>query len=92
MDQRRQALLASEKLLGAFSYKAVLRRGFAVVHDSTGQPVRTAAATEAGMGISIEFADGRADAVIGVRGTRKQATSVKPSRDSKPGGGQGSLF
>ncbi len=92
MEQRRQALSAADKLLRAFSYQAVLERGFALVRDSDGQPVRTAAATEAGMGISIEFADGSADAVIGVKGTRKPASSAKPSGDGKPGGGQGSLF
>ncbi len=92
MDQRRQALSAADKLLRAFSYQAVLERGFALVRDSQGQPVRTAAATEAGMGVSIEFADGRADAVIGVKGTRKPIASARPPGEGKPGGGQGSLF
>lgn len=92
MEQRRQALSAADKLLRAFSYQAVLERGFTLVRDSDGQPVRTAAATETGMGISIEFADGSADAVIGVKGTRKLASPAKPSGDGKPGGGQGSLF
>ena len=92
MDQRRQALSAADKLLRAFSYQAVLERGFALVRDSQGQPVRTAAATEAGMGVSIEFADGRADAVIGVKGSRKPTASTRPPGEGKPGGGQGSLF
>lgn len=92
MDQRRQALSAADKLLRAFSYQAVLKRGFALVRDSQGQPVRTAAATEAGMGVSIEFADGRADAVIGVKGSRKPTASTRPPGEGKPGGGQGSLF
>lgn len=92
MQQRRQALSAADKLLEAYSYQAVLKRGFAVVRDDDGQPVRTAAATSAGMGISIQFTDGRADAVIGVKGTKKAAGPVKLSEKSKPGGGQGSLF
>lgn len=92
MDQRRQALSAADKLLRAFSYQAVLERGFALVRDSQGQPVRTAAATEAGMGVSIEFADGSADAVIGVKGSRKPTASARPPGEGKPGGGQGSLF
>ena len=92
MDQRRQALSAADKLLRAFSYQAVLKRGFALVRDSQGQPVRTAAATEAGMGVSIEFADGSADAVIGVKGSRKPTASARPPGEGKPGGGQGSLF
>ena len=89
MDQRRQCLQAADKLLGAFSYQAVLQRGFALVRDGDGQPVRTAAATSAGMGVSIEFADGKADAVIGVAGSKKPSSAAS---DPKPSGGQGSLF
>ena len=92
MEHRRQSLSAADKLLRAFSYQAVLERGFALVRDGDGQPLRTAAATEVGMGISIEFADGRADAVIGVRGTGKSASDAKIADAGKPGGGQGSLF
>ncbi|MEP4188133.1 MAG: exodeoxyribonuclease VII large subunit, partial [Anderseniella sp.] len=92
MEQRRQSLSAADKLLRAFSYQAVLERGFALVRDGDGQPVRTVAATSAGMGVSIEFADGQADAVIGVKGTKKSGSSVKSSGGGKPGGGQGSLF
>jgi len=92
MEHRRQSLSAADKLLRAFSYQAVLERGFALVRDGEGQPLRTAAATEAGMNVSIEFADGRADAIIGVRGTGKSASVAKIADAGKPGGGQGSLF
>ena len=92
MDKLRRSLIAADKLLRAFSYQAVLERGFALVRDGNGQPVRRAAATEAGMGVSIEFADGSADAVIGVKGTRKPAKAGRLSPKVKPGGGQGDLF
>ncbi len=92
MVHRRQSLSAADKLLRAFSYQAVLERGFALVRDGDGQPLRTASATEAGMSISIEFADGRTDAVIGVRGAGKSASVGKIADAGKPGGGQGSLF
>jgi len=93
METRRSRLDASAKLLSAFSYHSVLNRGFALVRDANGQPVRSVASTSAGMGVEIEFADGRTDAIIGKGGgspaaARKPAT--KPSGGS--GGGQGSLF
>ena len=88
----RQSVTAADKLLHAFSYQAVLARGFSLVRDSDGQPVRTVAGTEPGMSVSIEFADGRADAVIGVKGARRAAKTG--GRERKPGasGGQGNLF
>ena len=90
MQQRLQRLSEADKLLRAFSYQSVLGRGFALVRDSEGHPVRTTSATSDGMAVSIEFADGRADAVIGVAGTKKSTT--RSDTGAKPGGGQGSLF
>ena len=93
MDTSRTRLDSAVKLLEAFSYQQVLKRGFALVRDASGQPVRTVASTSAGMGIEIEFADGKTDAVIG-----KGGVSAAPARKiaAKPGdgsgGGQGSLF
>jgi exodeoxyribonuclease VII large subunit len=93
METRRTRLDGAAKLLSAFSYHSVLNRGFALVRDGNGQPVRSVASTSDGMGIEIEFADGRTDAVIGTGGgspapARKPA--AKPAGGS--GGGQGSLF
>ena len=55
------------QLLAAFSYRGVLARGFALVRDGAGQPLRTAAVVTAGMPIDIEFSDGRVGAVAGDR-------------------------
>ncbi len=77
------------QLLAAFSYRGVLARGFALVRDAAGQPLRTAAAIGPGMPIEIEFADGR----IGAR--TDGAPSVDPAKPrSRRGGagGQGDLF
>jgi exodeoxyribonuclease VII large subunit len=77
------------QLLTAFSYRGVLGRGFALVRDMTGKPVRVATAVKAGMRLDIEFVDGRVSAI------------AEDTRTSKPGtrrggqggdGGQGSLF
>jgi exodeoxyribonuclease VII large subunit len=96
MQARRNRLDGATKLLSAFSYHSVLNRGFALVRDAQGQPLRSVSATSAGMGIEIEFADGRTDAVIGKGGggiapvARK--TAPKPDGGGETGGGQGSLF
>jgi exodeoxyribonuclease VII large subunit len=77
MDARVTRLDSAAKLLSAFSYHSVLNRGFALVRDANGQPVRSVKATNAGMGVEIEFADGKTDAVIGKGGgTRKAAAQT----------------
>src|SRR5262249_53058523 len=53
----------SYQLLRAFSYQSVLSRGFALVRDQEGHPLRSAAAVTAGARLDIEFADGRVGAV-----------------------------
>ncbi len=74
-------------LLESVSYRAVLERGYAVVRDSADEPVTAAAATRPGMGLSLEFRDGRADVTVTGR------TRVKGSpRGSGDGGKQGSLL
>ena len=90
----------ASQLLAALSYRGVLSRGFALVRDDGGHPLRTAAAVGAGMKLDIEFADGRVGAVAdGSRSAAEPASdaSAKPAatKPRKPGGGgsgQGSLF
>jgi len=48
----------SHQLLRAFSYQSVLERGFALVRDGGGHPLRSATAVQPGMALDIEFADG----------------------------------
>jgi exodeoxyribonuclease VII large subunit len=96
-QNRREARIERAwKLLEALSYRGVLGRGFALVRDMTGRPVRIAAAVKGGMRLDIEFTDGRVSATAdddgGKRGTAAgKEPAVKPR---KPGGGtsQGSLF
>ncbi len=98
----------ADRLLNAFSYREVLKRGFALVRDGEGRPLRGAAGVSAGMPLDIEFADGRigatadgAGAAVVVRETAVTRTVVveappKPRPRAKGGGegsgGQGSLF
>ena len=83
------------ELLAAFSYRGVLARGFALVRDVRGRPLRTAAAITAGMALEIEFSDGR----VGARAEADPAAAARPAapagkpRTRAPGGsGQGDLF
>ena len=46
------------KLLVALSYRSVLGRGFALVRDAAGKPLRNAAGITAGQAMTVEFSDG----------------------------------
>jgi exodeoxyribonuclease VII large subunit len=92
----------SYQLLRAFSYQSVLERGFALIRDGGGHPLRSAASVQPGMALDIEFSDGCVGATAqNVRKTGEPAptpASVPSSwRPRKPktgtgGSGQGSLF
>lgn len=92
----RQKLDAQAQLLKLVSYQSVLQRGFGLVRDEAGQPVRAASLLNAGQGISIEFADGRAKAVVAGDGSAQSVAKPKPKARSSPsaqsGSDQGNLF
>ncbi len=58
LEIRDQRLTGAAKLMASLSYKSVLQRGFALVRDDRGQPVRAASAVNPGAKLDIEFADG----------------------------------
>ncbi len=62
LDARWARCERDAQLLAAFSYRGVLARGFALVRDRGGRPLRTAAAVSTGMQMDIEFSDGRVGA------------------------------
>ncbi|CAN5450755.1 exodeoxyribonuclease VII large subunit [soil metagenome] len=80
--RRREQMSACAKLLVSLSYKSVLHRGFALVRDDSGRPLRESASIRAGQALDIEFRDGRVAARAG----------SGPKSGKKPGPGQGSLF
>jgi exodeoxyribonuclease VII large subunit len=95
LERRFAALDRADKLLVALSYQGVLARGFALVRDPAGPPIRSAAAINPGQALDIEFSDGRATAVA----TAAHGVPVKPRQPIRPrsrkygsGEGQGSLF
>jgi exodeoxyribonuclease VII large subunit len=82
------------QLLAAFSYRGVLARGFTLVRDRAGRPLRTAAAVTAGSPIDIEFSDGRVAARAEVVQASAAPRAAPPRRRRRREGdpGQGSLF
>jgi exodeoxyribonuclease VII large subunit len=96
LDQRAARVERAERLLAAYSYREVLKRGFALVRDGEGRPLRGAAEVAPGFRLEIEFADGRVGAVAD--GDAAPAAAVpRPKPRNRGGGGgatggQGSLF
>jgi len=95
LQQRVARLAAAGQLLDAYSYHGVLKRGFALVRDGEGHPLRSAASVTGAMKLDIEFSDGRVGAVADGAGKPRLA-SPKPAAKPKPGGdkpsGQGTLL
>jgi exodeoxyribonuclease VII large subunit len=97
LQNRLGRLERAERLLAAVSYRGVLARGFALVRDLAGQPMRSAAALSPGAKIEIEFADGRVRAHTedGVAPSAAPAENGGAKSRRRGGGGnpgQGSLF
>ena len=63
LARRADRLHNAGKLLKSFSHEGVLERGFALVLDVQGQPVRRVGAVSAGDALTIQVADGRFGAV-----------------------------
>ncbi len=101
---RRRQLSSAEMLLNTLSYQSVLQRGFALVRDADGHPVRSAAATALGQRLELEFRDGRVDAEVLGSPTRRDEKLPAESAAAAPQSpgvrrprnrgdkGQGSLF
>ena len=79
IERRFAALERADQLLAAFSYQGVLARGFALVRDPAGPPIRSAAAVSTGQALDIEFSDGR------VAATATEAHGGRSSRASRSG-------
>ena len=76
----------------------MLARGFALVRDLSGKPLRTAAAIETGQRVDIEMSDGRLRALAEAKAVAPPGETVpfRPKARRRRGGGggegQGSLF
>ena len=86
LQKRRERLGRFEQLLNTLGYRQVLSRGFALVRDAQGHPLRSASdALAATAMLDIEFADGHMD-VMAIGSTRARRGKPRIKTD------QGSLF
>jgi exodeoxyribonuclease VII large subunit len=74
-------------LLGTLGYRQVLARGFVLVRDAGGRPLRRVAELEPGDRLSLQFADGYMPAVAGeapgrLRAPRRATRQAAASQDS----------
>ena len=93
VETKAVALETQAKLLSSLGYREVLSRGYALVLGADGAPIRAAADTEPGLGVTLAFHDGRVAAQIGEGeetppAKRKRAPKAGASPEEK----QGDLF
>jgi exodeoxyribonuclease VII large subunit len=88
VERKRIRFDSASKLFGSLNYKAVLDRGYVLVRDGEGHPLRSADAVGHGQSLTLEFADGTVDAVGG-RGLAKPPRLLKTKGSATD---QGALF
>ena len=93
LQRRETSIERCGQLLSALSHRGVLARGFALVRDLDGRPLRDTEAVLARHRIDIELCDGRVRALVEGK-TAGTSPPVRPRRrrsgNEEPG--QGSLF
>ncbi|MBS8261464.1 exodeoxyribonuclease VII large subunit [Roseibium polysiphoniae] len=96
LSKTRDRLTTLESLLKSLSYKDVLARGYALVRDDKGQPIRSASSVAPGAALAIELADGSIEAIATGDGVAppapKGAPRSKKATAGKSATTQGSLF
>ncbi|MEA2931166.1 MAG: exodeoxyribonuclease large subunit [Hyphomicrobiales bacterium] len=96
LERRFASLDRADKLLGALSYHGVLARGFALVRDHAGHPLRTASAVSQNEALDIEFTDGHVKAIATAAhggSPPRPRQPIRPRRRSSGGNpDQGNLF
>jgi exodeoxyribonuclease VII large subunit len=90
LGEASRRLESNAKLLESLSYENVLRRGYAVVRAAGGPPLTSVAGAKPGLGLEIQFQDGR----VGARVEGDAAPPRRPSRRrrGRDRGDQGQLF
>ncbi|AWM87958.1 exodeoxyribonuclease VII large subunit [Microvirga sp. 17 mud 1-3] len=87
IDRKAKRFESLGQLFDSLNYKSVLARGFALVRDADGQPLRGAEEVMDGQALVLEFADGTAQATGG-RGLRPKVHRPKVAVAEE----QGALF
>jgi len=88
LETRWQRLATLSQLLGTLGYHQVLARGFALVRDARGRPLRQVGDVQPGTALDLEFADGRVGAVAAGAPRVRRASAEPPRKKAE----QGSLF
>lgn len=91
LEAARAASEQTMRFVKLLSYEGVLERGFALVRDTEGTPLKRAREVRPGQALRLQFADGSANAIASGKpaGT---ASERKPSKAPQEPGKQGSLF
>ena len=98
LEALRGRVTTQGKLLETLSYQNVLERGFALVRDEAGSPLKDAQAALPGMGLMIEFRDGTLGAKVSGKAKPKEPTQAgeaakkRPPKRAGPDRKQGNLF
>ncbi|MDR1827217.1 MAG: exodeoxyribonuclease VII large subunit [Methylobacteriaceae bacterium] len=94
VQRRDQRLNAVSQLFASMNYKAVLRRGYALVRDTAGQPVSSVSRVKGGAEVQVEVSDGVFAAVVATPSTARPAMPADSGARRKPPrpSGQGDLF
>lgn len=96
VSQARGQIGEIARLLKSLSYENVLERGYALVRDATGAPVRGSGGIGGGDRLTVQFAgDDRLAVTVDEDGAPEPKDAAKTARRKPPkpaGGGQGSLF
>jgi exodeoxyribonuclease VII large subunit len=83
IDRKHRRLDTLSQLLRTLSHRSVLDRGFVLVRDRDGHPLRHVAEAIAAAHVDLEFADGRAGASIDTDGARPAGPApVQPRKSS----------
>ncbi|WP_183429993.1 exodeoxyribonuclease VII large subunit [Mesorhizobium sp. RMAD-H1] len=95
LERRKRRSGELERLMRTLSYESVLERGFAVVFDASGNPVKQAASIHSGDALALRFRDGDVQAVATGGARPEGGSQPKPKaqpKSAKASGDQGSLF
>ncbi|MEM7429153.1 MAG: exodeoxyribonuclease VII large subunit [Pseudomonadota bacterium] len=90
LETHQQRLDTQAKLLNTLGYYATLQRGFALVRDGSGKPIRSVAQAKSGMAAEVQFHDGSVGATLHGPGAGAKPKAAKKA--VAPKDGQGSLF
>ena len=94
IERRRQTVATLSSLLNTLGYRQVLARGYAIIRDEAGAPLRLAGEIGVGMKLDIGLSDGHVSAVAVSApsgSSPRPKPAVKPA-PSKTGGAQGVLL